>query len=1456
MPILYPALLDSIQLTRRAGVFQGGKPNEVSSSDPLSLFVIQASFIIIFTRAIGYLLAKMRQPRVIAELIGGIILGPSIFGQIPNYMDDIFPEDSLPYLNLIGTLGIILFLFIIGMEIDFTVLRKRVKSGLAVASTTLAIPLGAGIALGVGLWKQFSHNQDVYFSHYILFIGIAISITAFPVLCRIQVEHKLTHTPVGAVTMSAGVINDVVGWILLSIIVALINADGSIITLWILLVILGWTLLMVFAIRPLFYAFARRNGSLDGSGPSEFVIMLSLLLVFISSFLTDIVGVHPIFGAFLVGLIMPKEGRFNVIITEKIEDVVMIIFVPIFFGLVGIQTDLSLLNSGTIWGYTILVIAVAFFSKFLSGAVTAKLCRFNVRESGAIGTLMSCKGLVEIIVLNVGLQTSILDRRVFSMMIFMAVITTFITTPMARIMYPSKHRPMKMDEDGEEDEKPRPSTEKGQLDRYLMVMQKMEHVSTLLHFTKLLESDKQQHHIDALRLVELTERTSDALRSETQEMKSDPLLGIFTTFAHLRNMICHPLLSLTLQDNFAETVAEQANESDLVVLPWKSHREAIEKEQQAGHQNPFDTLFNLQSASQRYIQFVRKVQSQSMASTAIYLDQGSVDDGDSWNGMTIFMPFFGGSDDRTALKLVQQLCNRQDVNAIVVRIKKELETKASNDTTTGQLTEYSPHALPDTIYAAQNTQQMLESETADDLCWMECIRVAGGLGVEMRESMSSKPLYEATGVAKQVKEGCSGQMLVVCGRSRNKENHRQELATILESEGIQNQPSALAANRFNHLFQVNAPPSPSTHQQIGQEERKTLGELATALIINQQAYLENAKNKEELRCTPPETSKRTGLFERAKIKQKAKETRRKRSRDERRDPTWRNNKKKKADPGIPNSLPFKEEVLAEIEEKRTNALEAREAAKAAKAAGEDVELSESDEEDEVGDDVDDDHPDSIPQLIDSSITTEAPSNFGESVDAADVILQVLDARDPQGFRVEALEKLSKQKKVVVILNKVDLVPKETVRSWFNTLNSLLPTIVFASSAHINPIEGLEGCLTADTGVDALKNLLSSYSKDKKGKNPLKVLVAGLPNVGKSALLNTLIKQPYFKTASVSTNSLIGAKNPTTTTTSISAVNVDGIVYIDSPGLYFIGQSGHYAADILRRNLGRPDKVREPQLLADWILNRSNEEDLMMFFKLPAFASGDYEAFFKSFANVVGRVKKRGVLDVNGAMRDFILKYVKYDMPYYTVAPANDKQEKQKKVKQIKGVTDVVARDIDRLPSRKPMRKARGEVRLVAAPSDATIESREYVPTVGGPVEEESEEEQAEDDEDDEEEDDDEDEDNQDIDVLGAVEDMEEHDMTPDANIEPEAPSSPPPKHSKKRKERAPKVKFAKEVETSDAPKSNNKATVSKIKTNKEIEKPKPAKKAKVEEGVSAKQGLKGKKSDKVEGEAFDFNEFF
>ena len=412
-------------------------------------------------------------------------------------------------------------------------------------------------------------------------------------------------------------------------------------------------------------------------------------------------------------------------------------------------------------------------------------------------------------------------------------------------------------------------------------------------------------------------------------------------------------------------------------------------------------------------------------------------------------------------------------------------------------------------------------------------------------------------------------------------------------------------------------------------------------------------------------------------------------------------------------------------------------------------MSGSDDNEDISDEEDAEDGD-IPELVDASIATDAPENFGASVEAADVILEVLDARDPQGFRIDAIEKLQKKKKIVAILNKADLVPRETVSGWYNTLSSVLPTVVFASAAHIPPIEGFADGLSSTIGEEALRNLLGVYAKEKKGKHPLKVLVSGLPNVGKSAILNTMIKQPYFKTASISTNSLIGAKNPTTTTLEISAVDVDNVIYIDSPGVSFIGQAVSQPAEILRRNLGRPDKVKEPQVLAEWILNRANEEDLMMFFKLPAFASGDHEAFFRSLANVIGRIKKRGIPDSNGAMREFILKYVKYDIPYYTVAPpSNDK----KKPKQIKGVSDVINKDIEKLAQRKPLRKARGEIRLVAAPTDSVIESREYIPTTGGPVENDEDDESEEEDEVDE--DDEEEDDDEVMDALDAEEDVED-----------------------------------------------------------------------------------------------------
>lgn len=217
-------------------------------------------------------------------------------------------------------------------------------------------------------------------------------------LCRILTELKLLHSKVGLVALSAGVGNDVVGWILLALCVALVNAGSGLTALWVLLVCVGYVLVLVYLIRPAFLWVLRRTGSLQ-NGPTEGVVCLTLLMALASAFFTGVIGVHPIFGGFLIGLICPHDGGFAIQLTEKIEDLVTTIFLPLYFALSGLSTNLGLLNNGITWGYTVGVIAVAFVGKFVGGTLAARFCRLVWRESFTVGVLMSCKGLVELIVL-------------------------------------------------------------------------------------------------------------------------------------------------------------------------------------------------------------------------------------------------------------------------------------------------------------------------------------------------------------------------------------------------------------------------------------------------------------------------------------------------------------------------------------------------------------------------------------------------------------------------------------------------------------------------------------------------------------------------------------------------------------------------------------------------------------------------------------------------------------------------------------------------------------------------------------------------------------------------------------------------------------------------------------------------------------------------------------------------
>ena len=249
------------------------------------------------TQTLSLFLSRICQPRVIAEVIGGVILGPTVMGRSHAFTNAIFPDASMPLLNVTSTVGLILFLFLVGMEIDTRLLRRNIMASASVSIAGLVFPLGLGAALGIGIYKEFI-NPSVNFGYFLLFTAVAVGITAFPVLCRILTELKLLDTEVGLVVLSAGIGNDVLGWVLLALTVALVNASSGLTALWVLMASAGYTLLLLYPGAWALHWLARRTGSLEQGTPTPFMMTVTLLVVLVSAFFTDIIGVHAIFGEF------------------------------------------------------------------------------------------------------------------------------------------------------------------------------------------------------------------------------------------------------------------------------------------------------------------------------------------------------------------------------------------------------------------------------------------------------------------------------------------------------------------------------------------------------------------------------------------------------------------------------------------------------------------------------------------------------------------------------------------------------------------------------------------------------------------------------------------------------------------------------------------------------------------------------------------------------------------------------------------------------------------------------------------------------------------------------------------------------------------------------------------------------------------------------------------------------
>jgi Kef-type K+ transport system membrane component KefB len=399
---------------------------------PLAILLAQIVTIILVARFFGLICKKIGQPTVIGEIIAGIVLGPSFFGSyLPEFSVLLFPDSSLDNLKFLSQIGLIFFMFVVGMELDLKVLRNKAKEAVIISHASIIIPFTLGLVLAYSIYTNFA-PKGVEFLSFGLFLGIAMSITAFPVLARIVQERGLQKTRIGAMVITCAAADDITAWCLLAGVIAIVKAGSITSSLYIIVLSFVYVVAMIKLVRP----FLRRIGNLYDTAEkiTKPVVAIFFLTLLISSYLTEIIGIHALFGAFVAGVIMPDNMKFRKMFIEKIEDVSLVVLLPLFFVFTGLRTEIGLLNSPELWKVCGLIILVAVVGKFIGSALAAKFVGQNWRDSLTIGALMNTRGLMELVVLNIGYDLGVLTKEVFAMMVIMALATTFMTGPALNII--------------------------------------------------------------------------------------------------------------------------------------------------------------------------------------------------------------------------------------------------------------------------------------------------------------------------------------------------------------------------------------------------------------------------------------------------------------------------------------------------------------------------------------------------------------------------------------------------------------------------------------------------------------------------------------------------------------------------------------------------------------------------------------------------------------------------------------------------------------------------------------------------------------------------------------------------------------------------------------------------------------------------------------------------------------
>ena len=394
---------------------------------PLALLIIQLLIIVLATQAVGSVATFLGQPAVIGEIAAGLLLGPSLLGQLwPGGFAFLFPETSLDILRLLSQVGVILFMFSVGLDVDVAHLRQRAPIAIAVSHFSIVVPFVLGVVAALALFRQYA-PAGVPFHSFALFMGIALSITAFPVLARVIEERGLSKTPLGTTALACAAVDDVTAWSLLALVVTLVTAGGVGGTLAFMVIALAiFMAVMVWVVRPsLGQWFEDSRGPLSrGRTAQVLVVLLGAALV------TEVIGIHALFGAFLAGVIMPPSQELRQQLRERLESLSSVFLLPIFFAYTGLRTEIGLLNDAASWAVCLGIILTAIAGKLVGSMLAARWSGSTWHDAFVLGALMNTRGLMELVALNVGYDLGILSPRMFTMLVVMAMVTTAMTGPL------------------------------------------------------------------------------------------------------------------------------------------------------------------------------------------------------------------------------------------------------------------------------------------------------------------------------------------------------------------------------------------------------------------------------------------------------------------------------------------------------------------------------------------------------------------------------------------------------------------------------------------------------------------------------------------------------------------------------------------------------------------------------------------------------------------------------------------------------------------------------------------------------------------------------------------------------------------------------------------------------------------------------------------------------------------